>query len=224
MTLKDLLPDCLKDHWKLLSLKRRFPRSRILSPHIGPKVRIGAHCSVARHVILANEAAVGDYTYLNEGTIMLSGQVGKYCSIGYYCQIGMHEHPVNAVSTSPALYGGRNVFGMPLVWDDFPAPPVIGHDVWIGSQALILQGVTIGDGAVIAGGSVVTKDVPPYAIVGGIPAKVIRPRFSEEQIAYLLKLRWWDLPLDKLRKLQPLFAAGDAWTVPAEETGVAGGR
>lgn len=82
--------------------------------------------------------------------------------------------------------------------------PIIGNDVWIGANAIILQGVTIGDGAIIAAGAVVTKDVPPYAIVGGVPAKVIKYRFSDEVILKLLQIKWWDKPeewiIQKLEK------------------------
>ena len=126
-------------------------------------------------------------------------------------QIGMHEHPVYAISTSPATYGRRNLFGMPPACDDFPAPPTIGNDVWIGSLALILQGVTIGDGAIVADGAVVTKDVAPYSIVGGTPAKLIKMRFDKDIITYLAQLRWWDLPPEELKTLRPLFAAGENW-------------
>jgi carbonic anhydrase/acetyltransferase-like protein (isoleucine patch superfamily) len=87
----------------------------------------------------------------------------------------------------------------------------IGNDVWIGARAMVLDGVTIGDGCVIAAGSVVTKNIEPYSIVGGIPAKLIRKRFSDEVIELLLTWKWWNLPVETLRQLGPEFAARESW-------------
>ena len=111
-------------------------------------------------------------------------------SVAYGVRIGLPEHPVNMVSTSPKIY--RNIKLKDI--KDVYFPPIIGNDVWIGANAIILQGVTIGDGAIIAAGAVVTKDVPPYAIVGGVPAKVIKYRFSDDVILKLLEIKWWDKP------------------------------
>ena len=85
----------------------------------------------------------------------------------------------------------------------------IGHDVWVGQNAAILSGVTIGNGAVVAGFSVVTKDVPPYAIVGGNPARIIRYRFTPDQIAALLRIAWWDWPEAKVREMVTMLNGGD---------------
>jgi hypothetical protein len=96
--------------------------------------------------------------------------------------------------------------------DDWPVPTgdtIVGSDVWTCEHSLILPGVTIGDGAVVAGGAVVTKDVPPYAIVGGNPAEVIRYRFDERQREALLKIRWWDWPDDKVRDAAPYLESED---------------
>lgn len=135
-------------------------------------------------------------------------RIGRYCSIGEHVQIGRHPHPMHWVSTSPFFYNtfenvlntpppeGRSVTG----GKDFicQSPPVIaktttlGHDVWIGHGAFILPGVSIGTGAVIGALSVVTKDVPPYAVVAGSPAAIKRYRFSDEQIQKMLASRWWE--------------------------------
>ncbi|MEM5663830.1 CatB-related O-acetyltransferase [Bacillus toyonensis] len=111
---------------------------------------------------------------MNSDTRIISGIIGKFCSISYGCQIGMSEHPTNYISTSPYSYGSSNIFGITPYFEEVHSPPIIGNDVWIGGRVIILQGVTIGDGAIIAAGAVVNKDVPPYTIVGGVPAKPIK--------------------------------------------------
>lgn len=135
-------------------------------------------------------------------------RIGRYCSFGENVQIGRHPHPMHWFSTSPLFYDHMdNVLGLPLPGGvDFnpqrdirrQTPPVqgklthIGHDVWIGHGAFILPGVTIGTGAVIAAMSVVTKDVPPYAVVAGSPAQVKRLRFPEWRAKRLLESAWWE--------------------------------
>jgi acetyltransferase-like isoleucine patch superfamily enzyme len=220
MTLLDLVPRSLKAYLRLLLLRLRHPGRAIFSHIIAPSVRIGAFCRIGNLVQLGPSVVVGDYTYVNDGTCVASGRIGRFSSIGYYSNIGMHEHPLDFVSTSPFTYGRRNVFGVSPFWNDFVKTTTIGSDVWIGSHVTVLQGVTVGDGAVIAAGAVVTKDVPPFSIVGGVPAKVLRYRFPPEQIARLLDLRWWDLPLSELRLLEPMFRAGKDWaSVPPTSHG-----
>ena len=201
----DYAPPAIKQYIRLLQSRRRFPNCRIDSHLISVKAILGFECMVARDVELGPNVTIGDYSYVNAGTIIASGQVGKFCSIGYYCQIGMPDHPVDYLSTSPRTYGGRNIFNIPSFWDDYPSPPIIESDVWIGSQALILQRVHIGHGAIVAGGAVVTEDVPPYTIVGGVPARPIRKRFDEDVIDCLLELQWWNYSLEQLHQMQGIF-------------------
>lgn len=132
---------------------------------------------------------MGAFSYSFSG-LPLGVQIGRYCSIASGVTVMGFQHPIDMVSTSAALYEQRSKM-MRLAFEDagvegfklYPAPqkpdPVIGHDVWIGEGVTIAKGVSIGHGSIIAARSVVTKDVPPYWIVGGVPAKVIRPRFSE---------------------------------------------
>jgi acetyltransferase-like isoleucine patch superfamily enzyme len=132
--------------------------------------------------------------------------VGSYCSIGGTYLLG-GQHAITHVTTYPLRINfgleGAGKDGMPAIRGDI----VVGSDVWTGYGSWILSGVTIGHGAVVATGSVVTKDVPPYAIVGGIPAKIIKYRHSEEQRTALLEIKWWDWPEAEVRKAVPYLAS-----------------
>ncbi|MBP5161130.1 MAG: CatB-related O-acetyltransferase [Alphaproteobacteria bacterium] len=125
-------------------------------------------------------------------------RIGKYVSIAQNVQLGLPQHPLDILSTSPAIYGKVKRYTDAAVYN---RPCIIDHDVWIGSSVLVIQGVHIGTGAVVAAGAVVTKDVPPYAIVGGVPARVIRYRFTPDVIKKLLASCWWDLPEAEIKKL-----------------------
>ena len=146
---------------------------------------------------------MGDYSYCGKNCSILDTEIGSFCSIASYCAIGGAAHPMTNVSTSPVFSAGRNVFGENL--GALPAPEakpvVIGSDVWIGEAVFIKDGVQIGHGAVVGAHSVVTEDVPPYAIVAGAPAKILRYRFTEAQIERLLKSKWWELPAAKLKEV-----------------------
>lgn len=204
----DLIPVPITDCFRLLRNRMKYPGRNISTPHISEGVVIGWHCTIGRNVALRAGVTIGDYSYVNAGTIIGSGEIGKFCSIAYYCQIGMADHPTDFISTSPYTYGKNNLFKMESIYSDYATPPVIGNDVWVGSNAVIRQGITIGDGAIIGAGSVVVKDVPPYTIVGGAPAKVIRSRFGPEIVEALLSIKWWNLSINELQVLEKHFAQG----------------
>lgn len=129
--------------------------------------------------------------------------IGKFCSIacGAKFIFTSANHTLKSLSTYPfpVFYEEWNLNPADVTdaWDN-KGDIVVGNDVWIGYEAVILSGVTIGDGAIIGARAVVTKDVPPYTIVGGVPAKPIRKRFNDETVAKLLELKWWDMPEEKI--------------------------
>lgn len=131
--------------------------------------------------------------------------IGKFCSIacGAKFLFNSANHTLSSLSTYtfPIFFEewGLPVEDIPRAWDN-KGDIVIGNDVWIGYEAVVLAGVTIGDGAIIGTRAVVTKDVPPYTIVGGVPAKHIHKRFDDETIKRLLALKWWDWPIEKIRR------------------------
>jgi acetyltransferase-like isoleucine patch superfamily enzyme len=146
---------------------------------------------------------LGDMSYVGAGTSLSHVNVGKFSCIGPDVKMGTGIHPTNTfVSIHPAFYSSKVraqvTFTKADIFKEFE-PITIGSDVWIGTRVIVLDGVNIGHGAIVAAGSVVTKDVPPYSIVGGVPAKFIRHRFTEEQIASLLEISWWNRSLDWIR-------------------------
>ncbi|MDN7131955.1 CatB-related O-acetyltransferase [Halomonas sp. MC140] len=145
---------------------------------------------------------IGAYSYIRSGCRLSPGTkvIGRYCSIAPDVVIGDGDHPVDWLSTHPFQWGATGLISRKVALELKKEIPLkskirVGHDVWIGSRAMIMRGVTVGNGAVIAAGSVVTKDVPPYAIVAGVPAKVIRYRFSEDVVQKLQVIKWWDFDI-----------------------------
>jgi acetyltransferase-like isoleucine patch superfamily enzyme len=199
----------------LAALRREHPTCTFLAP-----ARI-ERCVFGRHVVLHPgtnllEVALDDGTYVAARSVLWRVRAGRYCAIGSEVLIGLPRHPArDFVSTHPAFFSVanegclRSFVGAPG-FEEEPLPSEIGHDVWIGNRALIPGGVTIGDGAIVAAGSVVTKDVPPYAVVGGNPARHIRDRFDADDVRFLRDLRWWDWPEERLRALAGSFHSVEA--------------
>ena len=184
----------------------------------GVEFREGARaygdCRFAEGVVVGPDTVlrsveVGRYTYFSPQSRIINCRVGAFCSIGPNIKVGFGRHPTNYVSAYPSFYQPHDYskadFGINVEFESH-LPVRIGNDVWVGAHCLILDGVSIGDGAIIGAGAVVAKDIPPYTLAGGVPAKVIRQRFSDEQVAFLENLRWWDRDLDWLRARAPLFS------------------
>lgn len=172
---------------------------------------------------------IGEYSYIQRKSFLLNTHIGKFCSIADHVRTGFGNHPTHMVSTWPGFYYDTTPELKYTFYKGKPQIDIfrksrggrflvhIGNDVWIGSHVLIMDGVTIGDGAVIAAGAVVTKDVEPYAIYGGVPAKLIKYRFKQERIQELLELKWWDNDIEWIKKNIENFANPDEFFCNAKK-------
>ena len=153
-------------------------------------------------------STIGDYSYVGQNSRVVHADVGKFCSISGAVRLGMGTHTLDKLSTSPIFTERHN--STKHQWTDVQTDNpfkrvTVGNDVWIGTGVMVMGGVTIGDGAVIGAGAIVTKDVPPYAVVAGVPAKIIRYRFTEEQIQALEEVEWWNKTDEELKNNLSLF-------------------
>lgn len=171
-----------------------FPKKRISKNSTIDNCEIEEFVKISQHSYFY-KSSVKSYTYFAGFNSVMNSRIGKFCSIGDYSIIGAGNHPVDFISTSPIFYSPHAQCGVTFsdgTYFEEMKETTIGNDVWIGAYSMIMSGVKIGDGAIIATGSFVNRDVEPYAIVGGTPAKLIRKRFSTEEINQLLTLKWWD--------------------------------
>ncbi|MDR1738422.1 MAG: CatB-related O-acetyltransferase [Candidatus Symbiothrix sp.] len=179
----------------------------IYKSDVGKNVKIGKRTMIIRSAIDGNNISIGNNTSINAHTEIHNSAenqivIGSFCSIAPYCNIFGHNHNHHAITT---YYIRQRIFketGSDVV---SKGDTIIGNDVWIGTQSVIVSGIKIGDGAVIAANSTVTSDIPPYAIVGGSPAKIIKYRFSDDIIKKLLELQWWHWDIEKIKRNKNLF-------------------
>jgi acetyltransferase-like isoleucine patch superfamily enzyme len=165
--------------------------------------QFGRYNTLYQNTRLTN-VSLGDFSYISENSRISNTTIGKYCSIGFDVIVGTGRHPSRIfVSTHPIFFSplcqAQRTFTSEAFFDEF-IDISIGHDVWIGAKSIIIDGVTIGNGAIVGAGAVVTNNVPPYAIVGGVPAKIIRYRFSQEEIDFLEEFKWWDREFEWLKE------------------------
>ncbi|QOY54070.1 CatB-related O-acetyltransferase [Candidatus Sulfurimonas marisnigri] len=200
----------LKERFNYYKLVKKFSTSKIyFDVTVDKKSFIGKNTVLFSGVNLLH-STVSDYTYIQSNSNILFSNIGKFCSIASNVSIGLANHPMSMISTSPIFYDYTQplpcFFTKEILYDSKHNITNIESDVWIGQGAMIKSGVTIGVGAVIAAGAVVVKDVEPYSIVGGVPAKHLKYRFDEKLRNELYLSKWWELSDEKIIGLSEYFS------------------
>lgn len=186
----------------MLSLKKCTCKYISLTAYWDAKTKFTKTTALGRRVRCYN-VIIGNYSSIRDKGKAMNAIIGNYSVIAKECEIGLGVHPTNYL-TCHSIFYKNSPWGFHKEWVK-PIKGVakttrIGNDVWIGARCIVMDGVTIGNGAIVAAGSVVTKDVPPFAVVGGAPAKFIKFRFSQEVIDRLEEIKWWDLPDEEITK------------------------
>jgi acetyltransferase-like isoleucine patch superfamily enzyme len=171
--------------WVFNFLKWRRRKVMLDYLAMAERSKLGRHVRLYKHAHV-KDSVIGDYTYISRNCHIENAVIGKFCSIGADVIIGGGTHPTNRKSTYPGFYSDQHYVRFKTRFDPYPEykPVTIGHDVWIGQRSVILDGVTIGNGAVIASGSVVSHNVKPFKIVGGVPASTIGEREIRDESWY----------------------------------------
>lgn len=192
-----------------VKLQKKYPTCRFYSGAIvDEKSSLGRYNVIFRNTSIV-DSTIGDHTFVQHDSHIHHADIGKFCSIAPGVIVGLGRHPIGFVSTHPAFYSVSQPIVKSYADKDTFEPfkrTKIGHDVWLGQNALIADGVTIGTGAIVAAGSIVTKDVPAYVIVAGVPAKIVKYRFTKAQIEHFLKSQWWDMQENWLQENCKLFS------------------
>lgn len=185
-------------YWFIMN---RVKNHSVESSTVGFKAKIGRRAIIRKGAEVGPQVEIGDYSYISgPRSYVEAAIIGKYCSIARQTIIGVSGHNYKIVTTHPVIIDPYYGCVDTLVQETQRSAPVIGHDVWIGLGSFIMRGVTISNGAVVAANSVVTKDVAPYSIVGGNPARHISYRFPQHIVEALQKIQWWDWSEDKIRQ------------------------
>ncbi len=167
---------------------------RVKSKHVNVKARIGSHSIIMEGSVIDAMSELGKYVYVGKYTYITKAKIGNYCSIANNVSIGQGEHELDKLSTSSLFYDDAY---KTLTQKEC----IIENDVWIGVDSIIKRGVRIGNGAVIGANSVVTKDVPNFAIVAGVPAKIIRYRFEDNMAKMICESKWWTYDLEQAKEI-----------------------
>jgi acetyltransferase-like isoleucine patch superfamily enzyme len=168
------------------------------------------------------QSTINEYSYIGSKSELICTDIGKFCSIGHSCSIGLAHHSMDNISTSPIFTEVQN--GTGYNWSTTNTHQAaqrvsIGNDVWIGIRVIIIGGVKIGNGVIIGAGTIVTKDIPDYAVAVGVPARIVRYRFEKTIIDRLNEIKWWNLPKEKLRNNLKLFQKKDLTLKDLERLG-----
>lgn len=190
----------IKMEYLLAKIIKKMHLRAVINSSIDNTSQLEAGC----HLV---NSEFGRFSYCAYDCTFINTKVGAFCSIASNVIVGGASHPTHWVGMSPVFYDVKSSIKekFSLFYYDCTKKTIIGNDVWIGNNAIIKQGLVIGDGAVIGMGSVVTKNIEPYTIVGGNPARVIRKRFSEDIIEKLLAIKWWTYSDEELKKYAVFF-------------------
>lgn len=205
------------------SLYRWYLR-HFTSTIIGNRTKVGPSCILNGNNRFGDRtkfigSSIGFASYISNNASIQNTKIGKFCSIGPFVRTIHGTHPTKKfVSTHPAFFSTANTVGFSFtdkqlfkespdkIDPDEPYTTSIGNDVWIGASVNIIEGVQIGDGAIVASGALVNRDIPPYTIFGGVPARFIRKRFNDSEIEFLMELKWWDKPKEWMKQNVKLFS------------------
>lgn len=210
--------------FKALPLKRK---GIIIGPNVSFRNTIFLGNNRVYYDTKVDNSIIGKFSYIGWNSILFNVEIGAFCSLAPCVEIILGTHPVHFVSTHPIFYSTRKQCGTNFVtenkYEDFnligdaKRSVIIGNDVWIGYGAKIIEGITIADGAVVLAGSMVTKNVEAYSIVGGIPAKHIKYRFDKEDREQLLDFKWWNKDIEWIKKNLDIFRSSEKFLTLIKE-------